>query len=62
MIFEISDIFSLCKERCNSRFLSTMIYMTLKYFNVSFRDANTFLSSIDAMTVKTCHKWTQTFL
>ena len=39
MIFEISDIFSLCKERCNPRFLSTMVYMILKHFKVSFRDA-----------------------
>ena len=62
MILEISDIFSLCKERCNPRFLSTMVYIILKHFKVSFHDADAFLSSIGAMIAKTCRKWTQTFL
>ena len=61
-VFELSGIFSLCKERCNPRFLSTMVYMILKHFNASFRGADAFLSSIGAMTAKTCHKWTPTFL
>lgn len=62
MTFEISDIFSLCKERCNPRFLSTMTFMILRHFNISFREADTFLSLIGAMTAKTCEKWVQTFL
>jgi hypothetical protein len=62
MLFEISDVYSLCKEQCNPRFLSTMVYMILKHFDISFRHADAFLSSIGGMTAKTCHKWTETFL
>ena len=31
MIFEISDIFSLSNEPCNPRFLSTMVYIILRF-------------------------------
>ncbi|CAF0920096.1 unnamed protein product [Didymodactylos carnosus] len=50
MLFEISDVFSSCKEECNPRFLSTMIYMILTHFDISFRDADAFLLSIGATT------------
>lgn len=55
---DISDLFSFCKEQINTRFISVLIYMSLRHFGHSWRDVESFLTSIGGMTNKTCHKWT----
>ncbi|CAF3320260.1 unnamed protein product [Rotaria socialis] len=47
-----------CKEQINTRFISVLIYMSLRHFGHSWRDVESFLTSIGGMTNKTCHKWT----
>ncbi|CAF2953096.1 unnamed protein product [Rotaria sp. Silwood2] len=55
---DISDLFSFCKEQINTRFISVLIYMSLRHLGHSWRDVESFLTSIGGMTIKTCHKWT----
>ncbi|CAF2060684.1 unnamed protein product [Rotaria magnacalcarata] len=47
-----------CKEQINTRFISVLIYMSLRHFGHSWKDVESFLTSIDGMTNKACHKWT----
>ncbi|CAF3097457.1 unnamed protein product [Rotaria sp. Silwood2] len=58
IIHDISDLFSFCETKINTRYLSTLIYMSLRRFGHTFRDADLFLSTIGGMTAKTCKKWT----
>ena len=45
---DIVDLFSFCKERINIRFISVLIYVSLRYFGHSWRDVDEFLRSIGA--------------
>ncbi|CAF3059134.1 unnamed protein product [Rotaria sp. Silwood2] len=54
---DISDLFSFCKEQINARFVSMLLYMSLRHLGHSWRDVESFLTSIGGMTVKTSHKW-----
>ena len=37
-ISDIADIYELCKTYCNTRYLSVLIYLTLRHFNITCRD------------------------
>jgi len=54
---DISDLFSFCKEQVNTRFISVLVYMSLRRFGHSWRDIDGFLKEIGGMTAKTAHKW-----
>ena len=54
---DISDLFSFCKEQINTRFISVLIYMSLRRFGHSWRDVDAFLKEIGGMTAETAHKW-----
>jgi hypothetical protein len=54
---DISDLFSFCKEQINTRFISVLLYMSLRHLGHSWRDVESLLTSIGGMTVKTSHKW-----
>lgn len=58
IIHDISDLFSFCQTKINTRFLSTLVYMSLRRFGHTCRDADLFLTAIGGMTAKTCQKWT----
>ena len=58
IVYDISDSFSFCQAKINTRFLSTLIYMSLRRFGHTFRHVDLFLTTIGGMTVKTCQKWT----
>jgi len=62
IIHDISDLFFFCQTKINTRFLSTLVYMSLRRFGHTCRDANSFLTSIGGMTAKTCQKWTNTLV
>ena len=59
---DIGDLFQLCKSEFSSRNLSVLIYMTLKYFNVSWGDCDEFMKQIGCTIIKTAHKWSQIFV
>lgn len=62
MLDDISALYSLCAESVNNKYLSTLMYVTLRHLGCSWRDVDSFLSTVGAMTAETCHKHSQTFL
>ncbi|CAF4606386.1 unnamed protein product [Rotaria sp. Silwood2] len=58
---DISDIFELCQNKCNLKFISVLLYMTLRHFDITWRDCDLFLKEVSALTSKTCHKWIEIF-
>jgi hypothetical protein len=54
---DINDLFSFCTEKINTRFISVLMYMSLRHFGHTWRDVDAFLSEIGGMTAKTAHKW-----
>ena len=61
-IFDFGDIYELCKTYCNTRYLSFLIYLTLRHFNIECRDIDAFLKNISCFSRKTAHSWSNTFL
>jgi hypothetical protein len=55
----IGELFALCAENVNTRYLSTFLYMILRYLKLSWRETESLLKAIGAMTIKSCHKWSQ---
>ena len=62
MIDNISVLFALCAESVNTKYLSTLMYLTLRHLDYSWRHVDSFLKNIGAMTAQTCHKYSQCFL
>ncbi|CAF1438458.1 unnamed protein product [Rotaria sordida] len=62
VINDIGDLFEMCKEQCNSRKLSVLLYMTLMHFNIRWRDAEKFMTRIGGTWCMTAHKWAKLFL
>ena len=58
---EISDLFELCKSECPLKYISVLLYMSLRHFGVTWQDCNHFLVQIGASTAETAHKWAKTF-
>ncbi|CAF3376878.1 unnamed protein product, partial [Rotaria sp. Silwood2] len=54
---DISDLFSFCKQQINTRFISTLVYMSLRHFGHSWRETDNFMKEIGAMTAETSKKW-----
>ena len=61
-LIDISDLAEMCKSKCDTKYLSTLLYMSLRYFNVKWEDADEFLKNIDFMTAKTSNKWATVFI
>ncbi|CAF2041902.1 unnamed protein product [Rotaria magnacalcarata] len=61
-VSDIGDIYELCKTYCSTRYLSVLIYLTLRHFNVSCRDTDAFLKDIGSYTRETSHNWSWKFL
>ncbi|CAF1386639.1 unnamed protein product [Didymodactylos carnosus] len=62
MTQNIGDIMKLCRETCNIRYLSTLLYMSMRHFNIPTTVLDVFMSSIGAYNRKTSHKWPDVFL
>lgn len=58
-LHNIGELFALCAESVNIRHLSTFVYTILRYLKLSWRDIESLLKAIGAMTIKSCHKWSQ---
>ena len=59
MLSHIGDIFQICQDNGSLRILSTLLYMTLKYFNISWKDIDNFMSLIGGMRCVTTQKWVE---
>ncbi|CAF4711439.1 unnamed protein product, partial [Rotaria sp. Silwood2] len=54
---DIADLFSFCKEKVNTHFISVLMYMSLRHFGHTWRDIDAFLGTIDGMRATSAHKW-----
>lgn len=59
---DISDIFEICKSNCNYKFISVLLYMSLRHFKIAWRDCDLFMKEIGALSSQTCQKWTDIFI
>jgi hypothetical protein len=55
----IGELFRLCTESVNTRYLSTFLYTALRYLKLPWRQIEPLLKAIGAMTIKSCHEWSQ---
>ena len=53
---DISDIFELCKNKYNYKFISVLLYMSLRHFNITWRECDLFLKQIGALSSEACQK------
>ncbi|CAF2138799.1 unnamed protein product [Rotaria magnacalcarata] len=59
---DISDIFELCKNNSSYKFISVLLYMSLRHFKITWRDCDLFMKEIGALSSQTCQKWTDIFI
>ena len=50
---DIGDLVDMCKERCGIKYVSVLLHLALRYFNVSWESIDEFLKSIGYMTAQT---------
>ncbi|CAF1291834.1 unnamed protein product, partial [Didymodactylos carnosus] len=62
LLTDISDLAEMCKSKCDIKYLSTLLYMLLRFFNIKWEDVDEYLKSIGFMTAKTSHKWATVFI
>jgi len=43
---DMSDLFELCKSKCTVKYLSVLVYMTLRNFGISWRNCDALLRNI----------------
>jgi hypothetical protein len=53
MLDDISNLYSLRAESVNNKYLSTLMYVTLRHVGYSWRQVDSFLSSVGEMTART---------
>ena len=61
-ISDIGDTYEHCKTYCNTRYLSVLIYLTLRHFNITCRDTDAYLKNMGCFSRETAHSWSDTFL
>ena len=59
---DIGDLAEMCKSKCDTKYLSTLLYMSLRFFNIKWDAVDDFLKNIGLMTARTCHKWATVFI
>lgn len=59
---DVGDLAEMCKSKCGIKYLSTLLYMSLRFFNVKWKDIDEYLRSIGLMTAETSHKWAAVFM
>ncbi|CAF0983388.1 unnamed protein product, partial [Didymodactylos carnosus] len=51
-----------CKEKCERKLISTLLFATLQYFEIPTGKSDEFLGSIGCYHLVTCQKWLETFV
>lgn len=59
---DIGDLFELVKNNTSLRSLSTLIYLSITYFGVTWRKADLFLRQIGSLSAQSCNKWGDVFI
>ncbi|CAF1645913.1 unnamed protein product, partial [Adineta ricciae] len=56
-VLDIGNLFEALSEETSIRPISVLIYLSLVYFGIPWRDIDLFLKAIGGLTAKTCNKW-----
>ena len=59
---DIGDLLELCQQQRTVTNISLLIYMTLQYFSISWREIDNFLQQIGGTRCETAHKWAKIYL
>ena len=59
---DIGDLLELCQQQGTLKNISLLIYMTLRYFSISWREIDNFLQQIGGTRCETAHKWAKIYL
>ncbi|CAF2158985.1 unnamed protein product [Rotaria magnacalcarata] len=62
LLTDIDDLPEMCKSKCSAKYLSTLLYMSLRFFNIKWKDIDDCLKGIDFMTAETIHKWATLYI
>ena len=62
MVDNIADLFDLCRSSWNLKYLSVLLYMTMRHFEVTWRDCDYFLKKIGALKSETPYRQTRSFV
>jgi len=62
LVTDIGDIAEMCKSKCDTKYLSILIYMSLPDFDIKWEAIDQFLKTIGLMTAQTSHKWATVFM
>ncbi|CAF1656724.1 unnamed protein product [Rotaria magnacalcarata] len=61
-IENIADVFELCQATCPVRYLSVLMYISLRHLGIKWTDSDNILRQIGAFKSETSHKWSKAFL
>ena len=59
---DIADLFQLSKEKLDSKFISVLLFMTLRRFGITWRQCDAFLTRIGGLSCRTSQKWADIFV
>ncbi|CAF3861221.1 unnamed protein product, partial [Rotaria sp. Silwood1] len=62
LLTDIGDLAEMCKSKCGTKYLSTLLYMTLRHFDIKWEQVDGYLKKIGFMTAETSHKWAVVFI
>jgi hypothetical protein len=61
-IDDIGDMLELIKDKIGLKFVTVLLYMTLRHFDISWVKCDDFFKKTGALTIKTANKWANIFL
>ncbi|CAF1569727.1 unnamed protein product [Didymodactylos carnosus] len=61
-IDDIGDLFELIKDKIGLKLSSVLLYMTLRYFGISWLKCDDFFKKIGGLKTETANKWATIFL
>ncbi|CAF3013536.1 unnamed protein product [Rotaria sp. Silwood2] len=62
LLTDIGDLAEMCKSKCGTKYLSTLLYMSLRFLKIKWEAVDAFLKRTGLMTAQTSHKWATIFI
>ncbi|CAF3870821.1 unnamed protein product [Rotaria sordida] len=62
LLTNIGGLAEMYKSKCDARYLSTLLYMSLRFLDVKWEEIDRFLKNIGFITAQTSQKWTTVFI
>ena len=58
-VSDIGDLFEIVKNRTSVPSLSVLVYLSLTYFDVTWRKVDIFLKQLGALSAEICNRWSE---